>query len=67
MGREQQVYLEKIKEIQVASQRELIVDPNGGEWGTALTKKTTIKQEEGTTYVLDDPTPPAVVLDTEEN
>ena len=65
LGNEEQVYAKKIKEKENELYKELIIDPNGGTWGTNLTAKTTIKQEVGSTFEIAEPTPPTVVLNTD--
>ena len=62
LGNEEQVYAKKIKEKENELYKELIIDPNGGTWGTNLTAKTTIKKEVGSTFDVAAPTPPTVVL-----
>ena len=65
VGKEQKIYAEKIKETQqVVTESQLIVNPNGGTW-RGKTQNTTIRQEEGTSLTLENPTPPTVTFDTD--
>ena len=65
LGNEEQIYAKKIKEKETELYKELEIDPNGGIWGANLTAKTTIKQEVGSTFEIEAPTAPKVVLNTD--